>query len=1230
MPRGASPARRRPGSTNGHAKVVTAANTDSDDEQYAKPRQSRAVALAPSGSAVSSVHVAIALAVGIVVGVTLHITLVRSMEAAPPATMATRGSENNNQHPSGGNTGSPAHSGTNGFYSTPAASNIADGVTCTGLSSAVCRFISNGAAARGRGGTDTEYDKFMATLASVRQTTSVGEDFFQTPPADSTSAQHTLSEEKHANAVNALYNDVATTSYGPEQFCAFVSNMAAQLLRSLITPRDDTRSATSTTTEVLQDALLDTMTSEPVDFDFCRSDNNHTLLLVKDVLFHTFDLNGDSVLDRLDHAAFEHLAGKFGTDQVFLAILLQPAHGDSITAGDVAQMVSQGLRGVTTSRTFHQLARKIGASIFVALQRKATQPQTGMLEEHKNETDSSVDLRITDMMNLPVVAAFLYGEAEATTWPWSFAVAEAMRHTDGVTKSALADFCQWLLAPQTKASTTDYDYVPGFAAEAITPVLVDALAGVLFEIADSDGSEILSRDEMQVLAPPPVKTSVVGLSELFGRIFALFDLNGDLRVAVDESQDVAEWLAAKAGEAATQAAAVVVEVAMSSTFGQGPIAETLAVASESWELLDESLRGPEPLVIVAVKHAIETEDVAAVERFIAAGLDVPAKLVALDAAVAAGKNAICRVLLESKLPSDALSGYLPEIAALGDVDDMRVWHKAGAQVNATDTIAVIKGAISSGNEDMVRLVLPLKEEIASTHLDLQLAGLFADAVATNKAAIVSILLEAGGKIPADDGDSLLEAAAQQSNAAIAGMVIDAGFNGTEALGRSLVAAVRADSISVVQLLLGAGADAAANAGELLPLAVKCINTEVLRVLIAAGANGAAELSEALAVAAAAGSKSNFGALLSAGARVLPSHDVTSWALAAVDAGNADMLELLLQRARPSEHALSTELLPRAVKEGAQALVKVLINAGAPVRGPNGAGGLLAEAVKLRQREIIETLAAAGARPGRRDLEIVQEAVRSDDIALLDTVLMLEGLDHSDLRVALEMAVVSGKLALVKELVNGGATVGSIGGTLAMKAVRPDDGAESEDVAEMLRLLKEAGATKDDLTEALRTEVRHRGPADVIDALLHLGADARATSGSNSLLHTALMHNDPDSVRLLLKHGANGEEPMYMQGRPVPPLVWAFKEDKFRLFESLLTKVDPDVMDPFSEKHRTLLMQAAAAENDEKKEYVRVLMAAGASATRKDARGKTAIDLATGSFGFSNNEKSLQYMKLRSM
>ncbi len=136
------------------------------------------------------------------------------------------------------------------------------------------------------------------------------------------------------------------------------------------------------------------------------------------------------------------------------------------------------------------------------------------------------------------------------------------------------------------------------------------------------------------------------------------------------------------------------------------------------------------------------------------------------------------------------------------------------------------------------------------------------------------------------------------------------------------------------------------------------------------------------------------------------------------------------------------------------------------------------------------------------------------------------------------------------------------------------------------------------------EIARRGDAEVLAAFLDAGLDPdlRDVQG-NSLLMVAAYSDAAPTTALLLARGADPNLPG-PAGTPLMGL--AFKGFADRARDLLAAGADPNVQNPAgaSALHFTAMFRQAAAAD--------VLLAGGADASLRDARGMTAADLAAAS------------------
>ncbi|KAM0665340.1 hypothetical protein ACQRIU_005601 [Beauveria bassiana] len=275
-------------------------------------------------------------------------------------------------------------------------------------------------------------------------------------------------------------------------------------------------------------------------------------------------------------------------------------------------------------------------------------------------------------------------------------------------------------------------------------------------------------------------------------------------------------------------------------------------------------------------------------------------------------------------------------------------------------------------------------------------------------------------------------------------------------------------------------------------------------------------------------------------------------------------------------------LSQAALDGDVEQLQQLIRAGADVCAADASQrGLTAlhYAVESGSRKSVKALIDAGANVS---------AQTSDGVAPLHT------------------AAANGHYAIVQELIDAGANV----------SVRNENGGTPLHAAAMFwqpkiaKLLLDAGADvkakdhdgRSPLYEAVRAE-----SLTVAQLLLDAGADANATDSNGDTLLEVALADGPDSIKILLDHGAiaSNKADRDDEGNT---LLHRAAQSSAHLLRALLATATPDDLEAVNNDGATPFLYAAAHGSVEQ---LRLLQDAGANVKALTAAGETALHLAAG-------------------
>ena len=533
-------------------------------------------------------------------------------------------------------------------------------------------------------------------------------------------------------------------------------------------------------------------------------------------------------------------------------------------------------------------------------------------------------------------------------------------------------------------------------------------------------------------------------------------------------------------------------------FESATVALVTACVSAGADVNEQNQYGLTPL-----QHAAGLDDPAVAEVLLAAGADVHARNVGGNPPLHVAALNYNRSVIELLLASGAdvgqrtRSGKTPLQFAARSADNpaaVEILLEAGADVHARDSngFTPLHEAARHGNPKVIEILLAAGANI-DVRSDSGTTPLYWAAWGNENSAVIDTLVRAGADPMAreKDAETVLHAAAESNaNPAVinALLAVGADVNARDREGVTpLRKALLADAPqAVVDALLAAGPDLIGDR-MVLHAAVARDNPELARALIEAGAS-VAEWSEAAG---------------------LPVH--SAW--------------------------LPMTPLHEAAREGAVAVLEVLLEAGADVHASDGVGTALHFA---RTAEVAEILLAAGADVNARqaDGETPLHTTGRWNLGVLE-VLLAAGADvdprDSDGRTPLMRAALVSKIAVIEALLAAGADANSTdeeGWTLLHSAVR---GRKNVTV---IKSLLAAGAdlharNADGQTPLWVAAKYNENPA-VFEVLLAAGADMHVVDNHGwTLLHAAAANEHPTIVHQLLTAGADtnardqhGETPLH--------------------------------------------------------------------------------------------------------
>lgn len=308
-------------------------------------------------------------------------------------------------------------------------------------------------------------------------------------------------------------------------------------------------------------------------------------------------------------------------------------------------------------------------------------------------------------------------------------------------------------------------------------------------------------------------------------------------------------------------------------------------------------------------------------------------------------------------------------------------------------------------------------------------------------------------------------------------------------------------------------------------------------------------------------------------------------LQAAASGDKDKVSQLLQSQLSIKGKIAFAALEKAVFSEQEEIARLLLERGADIHTKNAAGKLLLQlAIEENNRSATEILLKLGANPHHRGTlanypsggNALTTAVGTGNIEMVQLLLergvKIQQRPHAACP-ALNLAARLGRADMVNLLLDNGANIH--GGeqhfrqTALLSAI-------SAGQAHIVQLLLERGAKPEAANGAALWEAIRKHNPKIVQLLLAAGANANQTDNYNrNILYEAACFNPPEVIDMLIKAGAN---------------------------------VNLQATDGIH--NSTALINACRHQKQDSAEIVRLLLEAGANASVKDAKGKTALDYAT--------------------
>ncbi len=595
-------------------------------------------------------------------------------------------------------------------------------------------------------------------------------------------------------------------------------------------------------------------------------------------------------------------------------------------------------------------------------------------------------------------------------------------------------------------------------------------------------------------------------------------------------------------------------------------------------VLAAGARHAEVVALLAGRSDIPSADDLAITDAALCGASAEGDAAGVRAALARGANPDA----VGQPTSEHLARHaLAHAASGGHADVVRILLKAGATVNTPspdDGFTALMTAAEAGHGEVVPILLAAGADpnARGWPTGQRNGGMTALMLAAGSGhlAVVQALLEAGASIHIKDRPSLwdeetgpagltaLVHAVNGQHEAVVDRLLDAGAYvdaRDHSGGTALLAAATIGSVPLVERLLAAGADAKVKTRHgqtALKAAAIYGNAALNRLLTRAGmtAQDRKSLADAMNMAIFQGKLDAFDELLAAGADINAANsDGVTPVFSAVMLGKVELAERLLALgANPNAAKKGGEApLHRASMMGYAALARALIGVGANVDAAGEWGrtpllGIAHEFGRFMAKVPGGQVACA---------RLLIEA--GADLNLRDA----EG------RTALRVAAESGHVELVVILRDAGADVA---GLCEAELRHASSKGYLDRVQALIRAGADVNAREIPNGRTALMSAATAGHTAVVQALIEVGADVLARAhGDYCALYCAVWHSHPECVRALVAAGAD------VNAAPGAPPV--------SLLSSAISKRNVDI--------------------------VRQLLEAGASVTRKDQFGGTALGLA---------------------
>lgn len=513
------------------------------------------------------------------------------------------------------------------------------------------------------------------------------------------------------------------------------------------------------------------------------------------------------------------------------------------------------------------------------------------------------------------------------------------------------------------------------------------------------------------------------------------------------------------------------------------------------------------LTIDMFKKAVDNRRFDLAKKMVESGVDV---VLALDYAILKNAPDVVLACLEKGGDSQKVLKY----AITNRKTDLAA--SAVANYGANPSL-VLDEAIKLNQTDVVTLLL---DNNADPNIGLT------SAIANNKPAFIGMMIDRGAKV---SNEQMAKLGAMGDNNLLP-KLIEAGGDKNAALGGAL----SAKKYSTAELLVQAGA----TSDSLVRVAV----ANKQKNLLIAALDGGASPDQGLAPAINNGLTDYAELLFKAGAKTNDPNLVK----AALSKGNLDLLKLMVENGTDA----NLGMLPAVTANNLPA-VQMLIDKG----GNAAAQGLLAQAVKTKNTQMIELLIKNGANPND----------------------------------AMKDAVTMGDVAIVKLLIAAGAD-GSKPEFLVASVAKNN--------AELTGLLLTSGGNPESILDA----TVNAGSVNILQLLISKGVNVN----NHKYLVTAINKNNQQMAAMLVKAGCDAG---YVDNSGNNMLHIAAKTEADKVI-ALLAQAGVKVNEPNNAKDMPL--HIAVQQGRGEVELVEEFIKAGAEINSKDGAGKTPLALAKGS------------------